>query len=135
MQRACGWFWLLGLFAVSPGYGAGAWHASNGGFAISQKGVIKDSARLSMPSTLKLTGVVTLIRWHYQFLLPPHDEVIVRLCSQQRCIVLPEMMGETLLFNQMPVSEPYYFRYHVVGQGALFPHLYLLTNEIMVHYQ
>lgn len=122
---------LLPLFAQSSG--EGAWQASSIGVTLNQRGVVASSRVLASPQPV--SGVMTLVAWRYELIGPTPGGLLVKLCSQTRCVPIEGQNGTTRGLTNVAAGEPLRFVWEVPGGGKLFPPLRVLSNQVIVNYR
>ncbi|MDY1039073.1 flagellar protein FlhE [Lelliottia sp. CFBP8978] len=127
------WLWILLFPLVAQAAGEGTWQASSIGITLSNRGVSASSRPLSPPEPV--SGLMTLVVWHYQLIGPTPAGLRVRLCSQTRCTELDGESGSTRAFDSVPALEPLRFVWEVPGGGRLMPALKVQRNEVIVNYR
>ncbi|MGK0736794.1 flagellar protein FlhE [Yokenella regensburgei] len=113
--------------------GEGAWQASGMGVTLNYRGEAASSSPLS--SSQPVDGQMTLIAWRYELNGPTPAGLIVRLCSQVRCVELDGQSGTTQGLNGVPAAEPLRFVWEVPGGGRMIPALKVRSNEVIVNYR
>ncbi len=128
---------LAGILLLMPllagAAGEGAWMASSNGVIMQNRGVSASSPPLS-PSQ-PVNGLVTTVQWQYKLVGPQPANLLVRLCSQSRCVELDAQSGSTRAFDGIPALEPMHFVWDIPGSGRLFPPLQVLSNRVIVNYR
>lgn len=122
---------LLPLFAQASG--EGAWQASSIGVTLNQRGVVASSRVLASPQPV--SGVMTLVAWRYELIGPTPGGLLVKLCSQTRCVPIEGQNGTTRGLTNVAAGEPLRFVWEVPGGGKLFPPLRVLSNQVIVNYR
>lgn len=130
-MRALAWLIALPLFAQAAG--EGAWQASSIGITLNHRGQAASSQPLS--ASQPASGVMTLVAWRYELNGPTPAGLLVRLCSQTRCVELDGESGTTMGFANVPAAEPLRFVWEVPGGGRLIPALKVSRNEVIVNYR
>ncbi|WP_312691615.1 flagellar protein FlhE [Kosakonia sp.] len=125
--------WLFALPLLAHAAGEGAWQASSIGVTLNHRGVAASSAPLA--SSQPVNGLMTLVAWRYELNGPTPAGLIVRLCSQTRCVALDGQSGTTLGFTGVPATEPLRFVWEVPGGGRLMPALKVQSNQVIVNYR
>jgi flagellar protein FlhE len=124
---------LLALPLLVQAAGSGAWQASSIGITLVNRGQAASSRPLA-PSQ-PVNGLMTVVAWRYELIGPTPAGLVVRLCSQTRCVQLDGQSGTTVGFNGVPAIEPMRFVWEVPGGGRLFPALKVLSNQVIVNYR
>lgn len=128
---------LAGMILLIPlmasAAGEGAWMASSNGVIMQNRGMSASSPPLS-PSQ-PVNGLVTVVQWQYKLVGPQPANLLVRLCSQSRCVELDAQSGSTRAFDGIPAIEPMRFVWDVPGSGRLWPPLQVLSNRVIVNYR
>lgn len=128
---------LVGIIALIPllanAAGEGAWMASSNGVIMQNRGMSASSSPLSPPQPVN--GLVTTVQWQYKLVGPQPANLLVRLCSQSRCVELDGESGSTRAFDGIPALEPMHFVWDIPGSGRLFPPLQVLSNRVIVNYK
>lgn len=122
---------LMPLLAIAAG--EGAWMASSNGVIMQNRGMSASSPPLS-PSQ-PVNGLVTTVQWQYKLVGPQPANLLVRLCSQSRCVELDAQSGSTRAFDGIPAIEPLRFVWDIPGGGRLYPPLQVLSNRVIVNYR
>jgi flagellar protein FlhE len=131
MRFLAGLLWALPLFVQAAG--SGAWQASSMGITLVNRGQAASSRPLA-PSQ-PVNGLMTVVAWRYELIGPTPAGLVVRLCSQTRCVQLDGQSGTTVGFDGVPAIEPMRFVWEVPGGGRLFPALNVLSNQVIVNYR
>lgn len=128
---------LVGIVLLMPllasAAGEGAWMASSNGVIMQNRGMSASSSPLSPPQPVN--GLVTTVQWQYKLVGPQPANLLVRLCSQSRCVELDAESGSTRAFDGIPAIEPMRFVWDVPGSGRLYPALQVLSNRVIVNYR
>lgn len=124
---------ILLMPLVASAAGEGAWMASSNGVIMQNRGMSASSSPLS-PSQ-PVNGVVTTVQWQYKLVDPQPDNLLVRLCSQSRCIELDAQSGSTHAFDGIPAIESMHFVWDIPGSGRVYPPLQVLSNRVIVNYR
>lgn len=124
---------LLCLPFAALGKGEGAWEASNGGTVLSYRGVVASSSPLVAPE--QTNGLMDVVAWRYSLTGPVPAGLLVRLCSQSRCVPIEGGQGSTRGLTGVPASEPLRFVWEVPGGGKLFPVMRVQSNQVIVNYK
>lgn len=125
--------WLVALPLFAHAVGEGAWQASSIGITLNNRGVSASSAPLA--SSQPVNGLMTLVAWRYELNGPTPAGLVVRLCSQTRCVELDGQNGTTTGFTGVPAIEPLRFVWEVPGGGRLIPALQVQSNQVIVNYR
>ena len=125
--------WLIALPLFAQAAGEGAWQASSIGITLGHRGQAASSQPLSAPQPA--SGLMTLVAWRYELNGPTPAGLLVRLCSQSRCVELDGESGTTMGFTNVPAAEPLRFIWEVPGGGRLIPALKVSRNEVIVNYR
>lgn len=124
---------LLLLPLLAHAAGEGAWQASSKGITLSHRGQAISSMPLSPGQPPD--GLMTVVAWRYELVGPTPAGLLVRLCSQSRCVAIEGQTGTTRAFTNVPASEPLRFIWEVPGGGKLYPRLQVLSNQVIVNYR
>ncbi|MCT4710541.1 flagellar protein FlhE [Enterobacteriaceae bacterium H11S18] len=122
---------IMPLFAHAAG--GGGWEASGMGATLNTRGVVASSRALA-PSQ-PVNGVMTLVAWRYELIGPTPARLLVRLCSQTRCVPIEGQSGTTRGLTNVPANEPLRFVWEVPGGGRMFPALRVRSNQVIVNYK
>lgn len=125
--------WLLALPLFAHAAGDGAWQASDIGVTLNHRGVAASSRPLAPSQPVE--GLMTVVAWRYELIGPTPAGLLVRLCSQARCVELDGQSGTTRGLNDVPAFEPLRFVWEVPGGGRLMPALQVLSNQVIVNYR
>ena len=134
-MRYLAWLVALPLFAhaAGNGIGEGMWQASSIGIRLDNRGVVSSSRPLG-PSQ-PVNGLMTDVSWRYELNGPTPAGLVVRLCSQARCVELDGQSGTTRGFTDVPALESLRFVWEVPGGGRLWPPLAVRSNKVLVNYR
>ncbi|ARD60304.1 flagellar protein FlhE [Kosakonia radicincitans DSM 16656] len=121
----------LPLFACAAG--EGAWQASSIGIRLDNRGVAASSRPLG--PTQPVDGLITEVSWRYELNGPTPAGLLVRLCSQTRCVALDGQSGSTRGLADVPAAEQLRFVWEVPGGGRLWPPLNVRSNQVIVNYR
>lgn len=124
---------LLTLPMLAHAMGEGTWQASSIGITLANRGVVASSSQLG--PTEPVSGLMTDVSWRYELNGPTPAGLIVRLCSQARCVALDGQSGTTRAFNGVPALEPLRYVWEVPGGGRLWPALTVRSNQVIVNYR
>lgn len=122
---------FLPLFANAAA--EGAWQASSMGITLDNRGVSASSLPLAPPQPVN--GLMTVVVWRYILVGPTPANLLVRLCSQSRCVELDGQSGSTRGFTGVSALEPMRFVWDVPGSGRMYPPLQVLSNKVIVNYR
>lgn len=125
--------WLLALPLLAHAAGDGAWQASNIGVTLNHRGVAASSRPLA--SSQPVEGLMTVVAWRYELIGPTPAGLLVRLCSQARCVELDGQSGTTRGLDGVPAFEALRFVWEVPGGGRLMPALQVRSNQVIVNYR
>ncbi|MEL4014667.1 flagellar protein FlhE [Dryocola clanedunensis] len=120
------------LPVVAQAAGEGSWQASGMGATLSNRGVVASSRPLA-PSQ-PVNGMMTLVAWRYELTGPTPGGLLVKLCSQTRCVPIEGQSGTTRGLTNVAAGEPLRFVWEVPGGGKLFPPLRVRSNQVIVNY-
>lgn len=124
------------LFAfplLAQAAGDGTWQASSIGITLANRGVVASSRPLGPPQPVN--GLMTEVSWRYELNGPTPAGLLVKLCSQARCVALDGQSGTTRGFTNVPALEPLRFVWEVPGGGRLWPTLTVRSNQVIVNYR
>lgn len=128
---------LLALLFIAPliaqAAGEGSWQASGMGATLGNRGVVASSRALA-PSQ-PVSGTMTLVAWRYELNGPTPGGLLVKLCSQTRCVPIEGQSGTTRGLTNVDAAEPLRFVWEVPGGGRLFPPLRVQSNQVIVNYR
>lgn len=124
---------MLTLPLLANAAAEGAWQASGMGITLHNRGVSASSSVLSPPPSAY--GLMTIVSWSYTPIGPTPANLLVRLCSQSRCVELDGESGSTRAFTGVPAIEPMHFVWDVPGGGRMYPPLKILSNRVIVNYK
>lgn len=124
---------LLLIPSLTSAAGEGAWMASGNGVIMQNRGMSASSSPLS-PSQ-PVNGLVTTVQWQYKLVGPQPANLLVRLCSQSRCVELDAQSGSTRAFDGTPAIESMHFVWDIPGGGRFYPPLQVLSNRVIVNYR
>ena len=127
------WLWILFFPLAAQAAGEGMWQASSMGVTLNNRGVSMSSNPLSPPDAV--SGLMTMVVWHYKLIGPTPAGLRVRLCSQTRCTEIDGESGTTQALNGVPAVEPLHFVWEVPGGGRLIPALNVQSNSVIVNYR
>ncbi|MDA8481088.1 flagellar protein FlhE [Citrobacter sp. Awk 4] len=131
MRKLFSMLCLLPWMALASG--EGAWQDSSTGITLNYRGESASSSPLS--SRQPVSGLMTLVAWRYTLDGPTPAGLLVRLCSQSRCVELEGQSGTTRGFANVPAIEPLRFVWEVPGGGRLIPALKVQSNQVIVNYR
>lgn len=119
--------------AALEGIGEGMWQASSIGIRLDNRGVVASSNPLGPKQPVN--GLMTDVSWRYELNGPTPAGLVVRLCSQVRCVALDGQSGTTRAFTDVPALEALRFVWEVPGGGRLWPPLQVRSNQVLVNYR
>ncbi|MEC5318468.1 flagellar protein FlhE [Brenneria populi subsp. brevivirga] len=104
---------------------------------LEHRGVTASSPAFLPSPNLQVSGesAISVIYWRYESLSPPPIGLVVRLCTQQRCVALKGASGQTRGFNGLPADSEFRFIYYIEGNGRLHRAFNVLSNKIAVNYK
>uniref|UniRef100_UPI00289C0246 flagellar protein FlhE n=1 Tax=Pantoea sp. TaxID=69393 RepID=UPI00289C0246 len=85
----------------------------------------------ALPATAELHHIA----WRISLLSPPPPGLQIKLCSQQRCLPLPTLVGQRDDPAPLTAQGPFYFVYSVESRGALLPPLNVVKNQLTLNYR
>ncbi|WP_039056656.1 flagellar protein FlhE [Enterobacter sp. Bisph1] len=134
-MRYLAWLIALPLLAQAAvqGIGEGMWQASSIGIRLDNRGVVASSSPLGPEQPVN--GLMTDVSWRYELNGPTPAGLVVRLCSQARCVALDGQSGTTRAFADVPALEALRFVWEVPGGGRLWPPLQVRSNKVLVNYR
>lgn len=125
-----GLFLLLPLWAVAA---EGAWHASASGPSLGARGNWLSSPPLRAVGPVQ--GVISQVSWRYKLSRPAPSGLVVRLCANQRCVLLDGASGTTRGLAHVAADETLHLAFGFNGRGAMPPGLRVVSSEVTVNYQ
>lgn len=113
----------------------GAWSSKSWGGVISHGQQTLRSTPLHAAGELPQQAAVISIAWQITPDAPPPADLHITLCQQSRCRVLTSLNGEQPLPASFSPAGPFQFVYSLRRQGAIFPVLTILSNQLTVRYR
>lgn len=121
---------LLPLMASAV---SGSWSSSGVGGVVSVGG----QTLASRPLMPVIPPGATLLRitWRIKLLSAPPPGLRIKLCSQDKCILLDSLSGQKNVEGALTANGPFYFIYSVESQGQLLPSLNVVSNQLTISYR
>lgn len=122
----------LFLFPLETPAASGSWSGTSAGGSVSVGGQILSSRPLN--PTLPAGARLSRISWRISLLSPPPPGLQIKLCSQNRCVLLDSLSGNKQVTTSLTASGPFYFVYSVESRGQLAPALNVIKNQLTINY-
>lgn len=127
---------VAGLLFLSPlAFAAdGAWTSQSFGGTLTRGQQTLKSKPVQNPSPLPGGAVASRVWWKIHADGPTPVGFRIRLCSNNRCLMLPGVAGEMPLPAGFPADGPFRFEYFSPARGPLHPQLTILSNQVTISY-
>lgn len=127
-------FSLLILLAMPAGATSGAWSRQSSGGVVSVGKQLLIGRTLQSPTGVPSTALMHQFSWRITLLSPPPPGLEIKLCSNDKCFLLPALSGQLAVKGRISAFGDFRFIYSVNSIGQLRPPLNVVSNQLTINY-